>query len=290
MSSPFHDPNRFKRYYATDQNIRELNEAREKFSIPRIDFPSWALDGIRWRGDERILDVGCGYGAYYDRLKQRLPKLDYYGVDLSAGMLRQHGAQGMGRLAVADALHLPFGRHCFDVVMANHMLYHIPDLEGGITEIKRVLRPGGVLMATTHSNQTMPEIRMLIRRAIIILTRSAPSTVRPPSAVSDLFSLESGTRLLARHFYAVSRFEIPTTLIFHSELDFLAYLNNLRELMELSLPADVTWEGILEVLREQVAQFIYQLGDMQVSRLAGVLLATDSGDFIHDFVSLRDKR
>lgn len=287
MSLPLHDPKRFKRFYATDQQMRELNETRERFSHPRIDFPNWALDGIQWRGDERVLDIGCGYGAYYDRLNPRFPDLSYYGVDLSEGMLRQHAAYETGRLTVGEATQLPFTSGSFDVVMANHMLYHIPDLEAAMREIKRVLKPDGVLMATTHSIQTMPELRMLIRRAIIILTRANPSSVRPPMAVSDLFSLETGTRFLSRYFFGVCRYEIPTTLIFHNEADFLSYLDNLRELMELYLPTDVTWEGVQEVLREQVAQFIHQLGDMQVSRLAGVLIATNRGDFLREFMNHR---
>lgn len=287
MSLPLHDPKRFKRFYATDQHMRELNEARERFSHPRIDFPAWALDGIHWRGDERILDIGCGYGAYYDRLSQRAPGLNYFGVDVSEGMLRQHAAYGSGRLVFGEATQLPFASGMFDVAMANHMLYHVPDVETAMREIKRVLKPDGVLMATTHSIQTMPELRMLIRRAIIILTRANPSSIRPPMAVSDLFSLESGTRFLSRYFYGVCRFEIPTTLIFHNENDFLAYLENIRDLLELYLPTDVTWEGVQEVLREQVAQFIHQLGDMQISRLAGVLIATNRGDFLRDFMRRR---
>ncbi len=287
MSLPLHDPKRFKRFYATAQPVRDLNEARERFSHPRIDFPKWALEGIQWRGDERILDIGCGYGAYYDRLTEQFPDIQYFGIDLSEGMLRQHAAYGTGRLLMGDATQLPFAGETFDVVMANHMLYHIPDVEAAVREVKRVMKPDGVMMATTHSIQTMPELRMLIRRAIIILTRANPSSVRPPMAVSDLFSLETGTRFLSRYFYGVCRFEIPTTLIFHSENDFLGYLDNLRDLLELYLPPDVTWEGVQEVLREQVAQFIHQLGDMQVSRLAGVLIATNRGDFIRDFMRLR---
>lgn len=289
MSSPFHDPKRFKRFYETDRALRELQEEREKFALPRIDFATWALTGLRWRGDERVLDVGCGYGAYYDRLVQRHPDIAYFGLDQSVGMLAQHAARASSRLMVGDALHLPFETGTFDVVMANHMLYHIPDLEAAIQEIKRVLKPDGVLMATTHSNQTMPEIRTLIRRAMIILTRANPSTVRPPTAVSDLFSLESGTRLLSRHFYGVCRFEIPSTLFFRTEADFVGYLGQMRELLELALPNDVTWDGVVEVLREQVSQFIYQLGDMPVSRLAGVLIASNQGDFLRGFLQVRDQ-
>ena len=167
MSLPLHDPKRFKRFYATAQQIRELNEARERFSHPRIDFPKWALDGIQWRGDERILDIGCGYGAYYDRLNEQFPDMQYFGVDLSEGMLRQHGAYGSGRLAFGEATQLPFASESFDVVMANHMLYHIPDVEAAVREVKRVMKPDGVKALSSSSVKSAagtPLIHVWMRR------------------------------------------------------------------------------------------------------------------------------
>lgn len=281
------DPKRLKRQYATDKLSRDIVAMREKYAIPRIDFPLWALNGVAWRGDEKVLDVGCGFGQYYDRLRERAPEADYYGLDLFPGILESHPALDDGRLTIGDAVALPYPPATFDVVMANHMLYHVQDIDSALREIRRVMKPDGVLMATTHSVQTMPELRVLLRRAVIILTQQPPSAVRPPLAASDLFGLENGTRMLARHFYAVSRFEIPSTMIFTTLEPFLSYLNAMRDLLELYLPSDVSWEAIIDVLREQVTQLIHQWGEVPISRLAGVLIASDKGDFIREFLTRR---
>ncbi len=281
------DPNRLKRQYASDKLSRDIAAMRDKYAIPRIDFPLWAINGIMWRGDEKVLDVGCGYGQYYDKLLDRVPGAEYYGVDLFQGVLRSHSGADTGRLSVADAVALPYPSGTFDVVMANHMLYHVPDIEAAIREIRRVMKPTGVMMAPTHSVQTMPELRVLLRRAVIILTQQPPSAVRAPLHASDLFGLENGTRTLARHFYAVSRFEIPTTMIFTTLDPFLNYLTAMRDLLELYLPSDVSWEAIMDVLREQVTQLIHQWGEVPISRLAGVLIATDRGDFVREFLVRR---
>lgn len=280
------DPNRLKRQYASDKLNRDIVETREKYAVPRIDFVSWALSSIRWQGDESVLDVGCGYGQFYDKLMPRIPDGSYHGVDLHAGTLSTHPAQRT-RLAVGDAVKLPYSAGTFDVVMANHMLYHVADIEAALVEIRRVLKPNGVLMATTHSVQTMPELRSLLRRAVIILTQQPPSAVRMPLTASDLFGLENGTRMLSRHFYAVARSELPTTMIFTMAEPLMQYVNALRDMLELYLPPDVSWELVLDVLNDQVVQLLNQWGELPISRLAGVLVASDRGDFIRDFLARR---
>lgn len=280
------DPNRLKRQYASDKLNRDIVEAREKYAVPRVDFVSWALSSVRWQGHESVLDVGCGYGQFYDKLMARIPDGSYYGVDLHAGTLTTHPAE-RSRLAVGDAAQLPYASGGFDVVMANHMLYHVADIEGALGEIRRVLKPNGVLMATTHSVQTMPELRSLLRRAVIILTQQPPSAVRMPLTASDLFGLENGTRMLSRHFYAVARSELPTTMIFTTAEPLMQYVSAMRDMLELYLPADVSWELVLDVLNDQVTQLLNQWGELPISRLAGVLVASDSGDFIRDFLVRR---
>lgn len=281
------DPKRLKRQYANDRLTRDIVAMREKFTIPRIDFPQWALNSLLWRGDETVLDIGCGYGQFYDSLREYVPNVDYHGMDLFPHMMSTHPAQDSGRLTVGDAVVLPYASATFDVVMANNMLYHIQDIDAAISEIRRVMKPDGVLMATTQSVQSMPELRVLLRRAVIILTQQPPSAVRPPLTASDLFGLENGTRMLARHFYAVCRAEIPSTMIFTTPEPFIDYLNAMREMLEIYMPSDVTWDEVIDVLREQVMQLIHQWGEIPISRLSGVLIATDSGDFMREFFARR---
>ena len=87
--------------------------------------------------------------------------------------------------------------------MANHVLYHLEDIDGGLAEIKRVLKPDGKLLAATDSIHTLPELQILLRRAIVLLTSNGASQVHPPDLPCNAFALENGTRMLARHFFAV---------------------------------------------------------------------------------------
>jgi SAM-dependent methyltransferase len=214
-------------------------------------------------------------------------RIAYYGLDLSLGMLQKHPAYGQGTLFQGDAQVLPFPDHRFDVVMANHMLYHVPDIDATITEFRRVLKPGGVVMVATNSQQSMPELQVLMRRAIILLTRASGAQVQAPMPASDLFALENGARHLARYFYAVMRNDLPSVLLFQEIEPVMAYLESTRAMREPQLPPDVAWDDVMAIMRQQVTHLINHLNELPINKQAGVLVATDNGDFIREFVEHR---
>lgn len=283
---PLTDPNNLRQHaYADDENFRIRHETHEQYTVPRVDFRAWALSRIEWRGDEQVLDVGCGPGMYAASLREMLPDVRYYGLDFSAGMLAKHPLPRA--VTVGDGQNLPFPDHHFDVVMANHMLYHVPDIERALEEFRRVLKPDGVLLAATNSVENMPQVRELFKRAILVLTAPGKA-VSIPLPNSHLFTLESGTRQLSRHFYAVVRHDLPGALVFTEIEPVMAYLESTRSLREPLLPEGVTWESVMLVVREQIKNQLNYVGELVVHKLVGVLVATDRGDFISDFLHQRE--
>jgi SAM-dependent methyltransferase len=242
------------------------------------------LEAVHWRGDEQVLDVGCGSGAYYDLIQASQPDITYHGLDYSEGMLASHAGT---RLVLGDAPHLPYADASFDVVMANHMIYHIADIDTALVEFRRVLKPEGTLVVATNSVQTMPELQVLMRRAILLLARSGATQVQPPTPASDRFALENGTRQLARHFYAVMRHDLPSKLIFPDIDPIMDYLESSRSLREPQLPEGVEWDDVMMIMRQQISHLINHLGELVINKLAGVLVASDSGDFIQQFVQIK---
>ncbi len=283
---PLTDPKNLRQHtYADDENWRIRQETHDLYTVPRVDFRDWALRRIEWRGDECVLDVGCGPGLYAQTLTDILPDVTYYGVDFSSGMLAKHPLPHS--VALGDGQGLPFPDHSFDVVMANHMLYHVPDIERAISEFRRVLRPDGVLLTATNSIENMPQFRELFKRAILVLTAPGKQ-VSIPLPNSHLFTLESGTRQLSRHFYAVVRHDLPGAFVFTEIEPVMDYLESTRSLREPLLPDGLTWESVMLVVREQIKNQLNYVGELVVHKLVGVLVATDRGDFITDFLRQRD--
>jgi SAM-dependent methyltransferase len=279
---PATDPQNLRRHaYANDEQLNVRYQIHEEYSFPKVNFPAWVLSRAGWRGDETVLDVGCGPGSYCTALAQLYPNVKYYGFDFSEGMLAKH--PNRPAVVQADAQHLPYPDAVFDVVMANHMLYHVPDVEQALVECRRVLKPGGVFMAATNSIQSMPEFNAYYKRAILLLTTPGePLQVPPPLAYP--FTLESGVRQLSRHFYAVVRHDLPSVFVFDSVEPVMAYLESMRSLREPDLPQNIVWESVMVLVRQQIKNQLNYLGEFIVNKLSGVLVATDAGDFISDFI------
>jgi ubiquinone/menaquinone biosynthesis C-methylase UbiE len=101
--------------------------------------------------DMRILDVGCGTGVFAARVQQRFPRSRVWGLDLSEGMLRRSqarrdAAEGRFQVVQADSQRLPFSDDTFDAVTCSHSFHHYPAQARVLSEMHRVLRPGGRLL------------------------------------------------------------------------------------------------------------------------------------------------
>jgi len=109
------------------------------------------------------LDLGCGTGAGARALKQRYPRAQVTAADLSPEMLRQARRHSRFwrpiRCIEADARSLPFEAASFDLVFSNLMLQWVQPLDAALAEIRRVLRPGGLLLASSFGPLTLQELR-----------------------------------------------------------------------------------------------------------------------------------
>lgn len=139
------------------------------------------LDTIPWRGDEQVLDVGCGHGLMLIGAAKRLPSGKATGIDLwqkedQAGNSRDATWRNVECENVADRVELrdgdarkmPFADNSFDVILSSWALHNIYDAAGretAIREIARVLKPGGrvAIVDIRHSaeyEQTFRQCRM----------------------------------------------------------------------------------------------------------------------------------
>ncbi|MBN1965520.1 MAG: class I SAM-dependent methyltransferase [Anaerolineae bacterium] len=281
-NSPMERDPLIKKAYATDEYLSVRYRTHELYSQPKMDFRQWVVDTFPWRGDEWVLDIGAGPGSYFGPVQERIPHGRHVAGDLSFGMARQARTHpGAARIQVLnlDAQSLPFPAQTFDVVMANHMLYHIPDIHRALSEIRRVLREDGCLVAAANSQNTMPEFETLVRRACTLLGFPAQDVT-----IGRGFALENGPILLARYFEAVARYDLPSALHFPEVGPVMEYLNSLRPLREPQLPEGVAWDAFVEVMEKQIERLITHFGELEVHKLGGALIATNGGGFAREYL------
>lgn len=186
--------------YKTAVNLNARLGLHEGYSANPHGFHCWALDQFDLPPRSRVLEIGCGPGMLWVRNADRIAagwKITL--TDFSAGMLAEarRNLVGAGHdfsHVQADAQAIPFPDACFDAVIANHMLYHVPDRARAFAEVRRVLRPGGAFYAATNGAGHLRELDEAIQRV-------APSL--PDRISGNAFSLENGMDQLTRWFVNV---------------------------------------------------------------------------------------
>jgi SAM-dependent methyltransferase len=102
------------------------------------------------QGMQRIVDVGCGDGSATGLVKKLDARNTVIGVDWSATALAR--ARTRGLLVIQggiDSAGLPFSDCCADVVVMSELIEHLVDTDAAVDEVRRVLRPGGILLLST---------------------------------------------------------------------------------------------------------------------------------------------
>lgn len=194
----------------------------------RGKFLVWAeiLDNLDLRGDERVLDVGCGRGAILAMVAERLPRGRIVGIDLwttdqssnrpdaTERNLIAEGVRERCEIVTGDMRSMPFPNASFEVVVSSLAIHNIRNMEGraqAIREIARVLAPGG-RMALADLAFTLTYARTLtsldfvdVRRrrlgwrfwwglALPATTLVSATKAAPPNSTAVLSPSEQGTQ------------------------------------------------------------------------------------------------
>ena len=226
-----------QQYLKTDQYRDSSNlDARvgihQRFSTNSYGWFKWVFDTLLTLPDNaKILELGCGPAYLWKENISRIPAAwNIILSDLSSGMLdaawRNLVVTGRAfKFEEIDAQSIPYNDETFDAVIANHMLYHVPDRPKAIAEIKRVLRPGGRLIATTIGKNHLKEIAAWFRQ--MSLENTFESFGSP-------FTLENGSEQLKQFFSQVMISRYPDHLYVTEVEPIIAYIRSSIHATELS--------------------------------------------------------
>lgn len=254
--------------YRTAVNLTARIDLHRRFSANPYPWHRWVFDQLALPADARILELGCGPADLWRENAERIPAgWDITLTDFSEGMVaaaQQHLTE-TGRAFTfkqADAQDLPFAAETFDAVIANHMLYHVPDRPRAFAEIRRVLKSGGVLYAATNGERHMLELWQLLEPYI-------PNCYARALEASKGFMLENGAmQLTAAGFTGVVWRNRSDALEITEVEPLIAYVQSANTLM------NHAWtETELDALRAEVTTHIAAGGAFHIGKVAGMFVA-----------------
>jgi ubiquinone/menaquinone biosynthesis C-methylase UbiE len=250
--------------YRNSRNLGARAQLHELYGSNPMGWFTWVLNIIGLNEGESVLECGCGPGWLWQKNLDHLPDgCEIILTDLSPGMVAEAKAalapakQGF-RFREADISDLPYENDRFDVVIANHMLYHVADRKRALAEVRRVLRPEGRFLAATVGKNHMLELRELRRR---FLPNQAEALQR--SGIG--FSLENGERQLSEYF---------------SQVELALYSNRLevtdsRHLVNYALSSTEARQAVGQAHLESAVDYIRR----QIKENGYFEINTDSGIF-----------
>ena len=187
--------------YQNATNINARIALHRDFSMnPEGWFP-WLFRQMPLKPGMKVLELGCGNGALWLENLKRVPsEIHILLSDSSEGMVREVqrrlSADQRFSFQTIDMNQIPFPDQSFDLVIANHVLFYSNDLNHTLKEIRRVLKPEGVLAASTYGAKHMKEITELVQEFNPEIRLAAEN-------LYDQFGLENGGIILKPYFDSV---------------------------------------------------------------------------------------
>jgi SAM-dependent methyltransferase len=245
-----------RKQYRDSSNFDARVNLHARYSTNPHGWPAWMFDRIDVGDAARVLEVGCGPGWLW---RGNLPRVreDWRVVlsDMSPGMAgeaRSHVDDARFTVLVGDAQSLAFDDENFDAIVANHMLYHVPDLDAALAEFVRVMRPGGRLYAATNGRAHLKELRDILGTHWRYV---------------ETFGLSNGPERIARFFDNVRVERYPDSLEVPEADPVVAYVRSMSSFWDLTAEREA-------LLRDRIKAEIARDGAFHISKDAGVIMAT----------------
>lgn len=253
------DESAVKKQYATAANLNTRISIHDKYSTNKTGFGNWIFSHYEIEQGMKVLELGCGNGDMWEGRGQLIRSCALLVLsDFSEGMVETTranvGVYDNAEYRVIDIQDIPYEDGSFDVVIANMMLYHVPDIDRGLREVRRVLRESGKFYCATYGEHGIVEyLAGLLGRYGVA------------DKVNKAFTLQNGSEILGRHFPHVERLDYKDSLAVTNVDDMVDYIYSLSSMTSLS---GVPREEIREVLSRNMRD-----GVLSVPKEYGMFIA-----------------
>ena len=247
--------------YKNAKNLNDRISLHEKYSTNKQGWFNWLFSQIDFSKVNRLLELGCGNGKLWQENRIDLRNREIFLSDISEGMVEEvRNRLGSDfNCIVADAEKIPFKDSYFDSIIANHVLFYLNDLNLGLKEISRVLKPNGILYCSTYGKYHMKEITEIVQNFDSRINLSNHS-------LYDIFGLENGESILCNYFSNVEKYNYQDSLEITESKPLIDYImschGNQNEILG----------PRLNEFKEYIEELLKNSGKIVVTKQAGLFI------------------
>lgn len=250
--------------YKNAKNLNDRISLHEKYSTNKQGWFNWLFNQIDFSKVNRLLELGCGNGKLWQENRIDLRNREIFLSDISEGMVEEvRNKLGSDfNCIVADAEKIPFKDEYFDSIIANHVLFYLNDLNLGLKEISRVLKPNGILYCSTYGKNHMKEITEIVQNFDSRISLSNHS-------LYDIFGLENGEDILSKYFSNIQRMDYQDSLEITESKPLIDYImschGNQNEILG----------PRLNEFKEYIKELLENNGKIVVTKQAGLFICNN---------------
>ena len=253
------DSKTVEKQYSSSNNLNTRISIHDKYSTNKQGFANWIYSYYEIPEDAWVLELGCGTGSMWKEHKDMIQKCGHLVLsDYSDAMVETTrntvGEHDNVEFMTIDIQDIPYEADSFDVVIANMMLYHVPDLAKALAEVRRVLKKDGKFYCATFGEH-----------GIIEYLSKLLGEYGVEDDVNKNFTLQNGGEILQRVFADVERKDYEDSLAVTDVGDMMDYIYSLSSMTSLG---DVPREKIHAVLQDHTVN-----GVLSVPKEYGMFIA-----------------
>jgi ubiquinone/menaquinone biosynthesis C-methylase UbiE len=249
--------------YKDSSNLEARIEIHKRFSTNPQGWFNWVFDTLdQFPKNARVLELGCGAGTIWKECADRISAGWVITLsDLSDGMLdsawRNLVVTGHNfKFEKIDAQAIPYADQTFDIVIANHIMYHVPDRRQALSEIRRVLKDDGCLIATTVGENHLHEMDAWMK----VASKGRHEKFTAP------FTLENGKAQIAEFFPKVEMSRYGDNLKIAEVEPLIAYIRS-------SLRAEDLVQDDLKKIEDELSALLAKDGKIFITKDSGLFKA-----------------
>lgn len=250
--------------YVDSSNLNASVKLQDRYSSNEHGWYKWTFSKLKLDREYKILEIGCGNGALWSKNIEYLNNdLDITLTEVCEDMIKDAQKnlihhKDKFNFQIADPNNIPFEDESFDIVIANHILFYMKDLDQVLSEINRVLKVGGHFYCSTIDSNNMKELEEL-------MLGFSNNIHISEEKLSSKFGLKNGEGILKNYFSEVNKHLYEDKLIVNDTEGILEYIY--------SIPGN-----ILEVVETKKKEFEAYV-DKNIKDNGAILITNRSGLF-----------